>query len=77
MSSFTTTRHLSPEESRRHGGFLLFWLAGFVRGGMDTGFETLLLIQKVQSPSPETRCIDGGELEGCLESRIVCRGETW
>lgn len=44
---------------------------------MDTEFETLLPIQRVQSPSPEMRCIDGGELEGCLESRIVCTGETW
>lgn len=68
MSSFITTRHLSPEESRRHGSFFLIWPAGLARG-MDAGFEALLSIQRVRSPSPKMRCIDGGELGGHLESR--------
>lgn len=69
MSSFT--RHLSLEESRRHGSFLLFWLPGLAGRGLDAGLETLLPIERVQSPSPEMRCIDGAGLGGMLG------GEGW
>lgn len=69
MSSFITTRHLSPEESRRHGSCFLIWPAGLARG-MDAGFEALLSIQTVRHQVQRWDAYtDGGELGGRLESR--------
>lgn len=41
-------------------------LAGLAGRGLDKGLETLLPTEKIPSPSPEMRCIDGTGPGGCL-----------
>lgn len=41
-------------------------LAGLAGRGLDTGLESLLPTERIQSPSPEMRCIDGTGPGGCL-----------
>lgn len=76
-SPFTVTRHLSLEESRRHGRFPLFWPAGLAGRGLGTGPETLLPTERIQSAGPERRCIDGAGPGGCSSLGLVALEKHW